>query len=158
MLTHSNRSCCMDGFPNRNENFLTIAWNESVGAQGKGLLRDWVVDCTEMHWSIKYEIFCISNIYCGLEIRIFPKIHTATRAWKSSLLPSILKTFVVSISFAFNCADDLIQQKQNWHFCEHGIQLQTYDLFMQSTRRCLLAFMSCLQAIVHSIFYFIASS
>lgn len=32
------------------------------------------------------------------------------------LFPSILKTFVVSISFAFDCVDDLIQQKRNWHF------------------------------------------
>lgn len=110
-LTHSNTIVVVGSFPKSNENFLTIIWNE-CRCSTERLLGDWDVDCTEMHWSIKYEMY-FYPIFIDNWKFVFFRIHTGhsySCMQIFSFFP-ILKTFVVSISFTINCVDDLIQQR-----------------------------------------------
>lgn len=167
-LTHSNTIVVVGSFPKSNENFLTIIWNE-CRCSTERLLGDWDVDCTEMHWSIKYEMY-FYPIFIDNWKFVFFRIHTGhsySCMQIFSFFP-ILKTFVVSISFTINCVDDLIQQRlkkkiePNWRnllALFWWIYWKTYDLCMEYTRRRLfdwnrfLYFCFVFRQLLLSIFY-----
>lgn len=121
----------------RNEFFLTIISNECQRSREK-FLRDWDVDCIEMHSCIKYEIFA-SNIYCQLEIYMYFRIHTDCHAnfylfFFSNSQDSCCVNFVsYRLCWQFNSAktqkmktkwDRPTQQILTfWCICERKIQL-----------------------------------